>query len=248
MFVLMLSKLGAFTVCPAENKLSDTRVTLEKWVETRQLISKTKAEWQADKETLEQMLELLTRELETVTEQLSKVSTNSTQVATEQAEALKLKSQSAAALDEAKRFAAKFEAEIAKCAPRMPAPLQELLKPLLNRLPANPEATRMSAAERIQVVVGVLNEIDKFNSGITIFSEKRKNNQGEEIAVETVYVGLGAAYFVNETGEFAGVGAPGATKWEWTINSALAPAVREVIQIYRNEKPARFVPLPVAIR
>ena len=36
------------------DKLSETRSTLERWVETKQLISKTRSDWQTDKETIEQ--------------------------------------------------------------------------------------------------------------------------------------------------------------------------------------------------
>jgi hypothetical protein len=106
----------------------------------------------------------------------------------------------------------------------------------------------MGAPERIQVIVGVLNELDKFNNSVTVFSEKRTNEKGEEVAVETVYVGLGAAYFVNAGDDFAGTGRPGQNGWEWTVQPELATPVREVIRIYRNERPARFVALPVGIR
>ena len=106
----------------------------------------------------------------------------------------------------------------------------------------------MPATERAQVIVGILNELDKFNNAVTIFSEKRNNGKGEEVAVETVYVGLGAAYFVNDAGDFAGSGTPGADGWEWTARSELASPVREVIRIYRNEQPARFISLPAVIR
>jgi len=83
---------------------------------------------------------------------------------------------------------------------------------------------------------------------VNVFNEKRKNPKGDEVAVQTVYIGLGAAYFVNEAGDFAGTGAPGANGWEWNIKNEIAPSVHEVVKIYRNEKAARFVTLPVAVR
>jgi hypothetical protein len=98
------------------------------------------------------------------------------------------------------------------------------------------------------VLVGILNELDKFNNAVNVFNEKRKNANGEEVAVQTVYIGLGAGYFVNEAGDFAGVGAPGANGWEWSVKNEIAPTVHEVVKIYRNEKTARFVTLPAAIR
>ena len=116
------------------------------------------------------------------------------------------------------------------------------------RIPEDPDKTKMLSAERVQVCVGVLNELDKFNNAVNVFNEKRKNDKGEEVAVQTIYVGLGTAYFVNETGDFAGVGAPGVKGWEWTNKPEIAPTVEAAVKIYRNEQTARFVTLPVVIK
>jgi septal ring factor EnvC (AmiA/AmiB activator) len=232
----------------AETSLDATRSTLEKWVETKQLISKTKADWQTDKETIEQTLQLFDRELKTVEEQMSKLSTNNTQVEKERVIAEAQLNASSESLDRAKQFAATFEDKMAKFAPQLPMPLQDILKPLLAKLPADSADTKMASTERIQVIVGILNEVDKFNNAVNLFSEKRKNEKGEEVAVETVYVGLGVAYFVNDADNFAGMGIPGANGWEWTIKSDLAEPVRKIVKIYRNEHPAHFVALPASIR
>lgn len=231
----------------AETSLGDARSNLEKWIETRQLIARATSDWQADKETIEQTAQLFARELKSVEDQISKVSTNSTQVDKELAQAEALSKSSTEILDRTRQLAAGLEGQLTKLVTRLPMPLQEILKPLLNRIPADPN-TRTSAAERLQAIVGVLNELDKFNNTVSVFSEKRKNPKGEEVAVETVYVGLGAAYFVNDAGDFAGMGGPGPGGWDWMIKPELASAVREVIRIYRNERPARFVPLPAVIR
>ncbi len=230
----------------AETPLTETRTTLEKWVETRQLTSKARADWQAEKETLEQTVALFSRELKTVAEQMEKVSTNNVQVDKERAEAEALKKSAGESLARAREFAAEIETKLTKLVPQLPVPLQEILKPLLNKLPTTTDTT-MSAAERLQTVVGILGEMDKFNNAVSLFSEKRKNPAGEEVAVETVYVGLGAAYFVNESGDFAGTGTPGENGWAWTTKPEIASAVRDVIRVYRNERPARFVALPVAV-
>jgi hypothetical protein len=238
----------AVTGTAAENKLNETRTTLEKWVETRQLIARTSADWQADKEMLTQTRQLFERELQSIQEQRSKISTNSTQVETERAQAEETLGAAKATLDLTRQQAGQFEARILELVPRLPAPLQDILKPLLHRIPSDGGQTKMSAAERVQVIVGILNELDKFNSGVNIFHEKRQNANGEEVAVESIYVGLGAAYFVNSTGELAGTGAPGAKGWEWTLQPDLGPALQEIVRIYRNERSARFVALPVVIR
>ena len=240
---------AGFAATSAESdKLSTTRSTLEKWVETRQLVSKTRSDWQTDKETIEQTIALFERELKAVEEQFGKLSTNTTQVDKERAQTEAAIKAAAESLDPSQKFAASFEAQLMKLVPQLPQPLQEILKPLLARVPADPANTKMKPTERIQVMVGILNEADKFNNAVTLFSEKRKHPAGVEMAVETVYVGLGCAYFVNEAGDFAGTGTPSAKGWEWTVKNEIASSVRDVIRIYRNEKSARFVTLPAAIR
>jgi len=228
--------------------LNDTRSTLEKWVETRQLISKTRADWQADKESLEQTIALYERELKSIDEQMAKVSTNNTQVAKEMAEAEALKRSSGEANDAARIFAGKLEAKLQQVAPKLPAPLQEMIKKDLARIPADPANSKMLPAERMQVCVNLLNELDKFNNSVNLFSDKRKNAAGEEVAVETMYVGLGAAYFVNDAGDFAGIGAFGPDGWTWTTKPEIAPAVRMAVKVYRSEHPPAFVKLPATIQ
>lgn len=228
--------------------LTQTRATLEQWVQTRQLISKTRSDWQSDKESIEQTIALYERELKSVEDQMSKVSTNNTQVAKEMTEATTLQKISNETLEVSRTFAADFEARVKKLVPQLPSPLQDILKPLLARLPTDPANTKMLAAERVQVLVGVLGELDKYNNAVNLFNEKRKNPKGEEVAVQTIYIGLGAAYFVNEAGDFAGSGTSGANGWEWSVKPEIATAVQEVVKIYRSERTARFVTLPATVR
>ena len=232
----------------AEPPLQETRSTLEKWVETRALVSKTRSDWQSDKEMLEQTTQLLDRELKALEEQMSKLSTNSTQAEKERNQTEESLKSSNESLNQAKQFASSFEGKILKLTPQLPVPLQEILKPLLNRIPTDTANTKTMPTERVQVMVGILNELDKFNNAVSLFSEKRKSDKGDEIACETLYVGLGAAYFVNDKGDFAGTGSPGPTGWVWTPRSEIASSVREVVRIYRNERPAKFIPLPAVIR
>ncbi len=227
--------------------LTEVRSSLEKWVETRQLISKTKSDWISDKEMLEQSVALLERELRGVEESISKVSTNNTHAASERSLTEAQLTTSQESLARSKAFTEHFEPRILALLPRLPSPLQDILKPLVARIPTS-ASTKMPPTERVQVVIGILNELDKFNNAVTLFSEKQRNSKGDEIAVETVYVGLGAAYFVNDSGDFAGLGVPGPKGWEWTVKPECGPRVRDVIRIYRNEQTARFISLPVSIR
>src|SRR5439155_16704925 len=82
---LLVALTGAISV--GAETLNEARTTLDKWVETRQLISKTRSDWQSDKDLLEQNVQLYERELKSIEEQIAKVGTNSTQVEKERAQA-----------------------------------------------------------------------------------------------------------------------------------------------------------------
>jgi hypothetical protein len=96
--------------------------------------------------------------------------------------------------------------------------------------------------------VGLINEVDKFNAAVTVVSQVQKNPAGAEVQVETVYLGLAQAFFVDKAGEYAGVGVPGPDGWQWTPKPELAGRIQKSIAMYKNAAPAAFVSLPVTIR
>jgi hypothetical protein len=245
-FTAWLAAAGQAAEVPPS--LAETRSTLEQWVQTRQLISKTRSDWDADKETLAQTTALYERELKSIAEQMSKVSTNNAQVEKERLAATATQSELEAAAEQARTLVAGLEKRVQEIAPSFPPPLAEKLASSLKRIPADPANTKMSGLERMQNVVGILNEVDKFNAAVTVVSEVQKNSSGAEVQVETLYLGLAQAYFVDKAGEYAGLGTPAATGWEWTANNALAGKIQKTIAMYKNATPADFVSLPVQIK
>ena len=169
-----LVTLVAAVVARAETPLDEARSTLDKWVETRQLISKTKSDWQSDKEMLDQSVQLLQRELKSVEEQMTKLGTNSTQVEKERVLAEASLKSSTESLERVKQFASDFEGQVTGLVPRLPGPLQDILKPLLARMPTHSVSTKMPAPERMTVLVGILNELDKFNNAVYLQREAQE--------------------------------------------------------------------------
>ena len=131
---------------------------------------------------------------------------------------------------------------------RLPDPIRTRVRPLSQKIPRDPSATELSLGQRFQNVVGVLNEVNKFNRDITVTSELRPLPDGSTIEVTALYVGLGQGYYVSRDGSAAGLGRPGADGWEWQPSNEIAPAVARAIAILQNEDVPAFVPLPVDIR
>lgn len=247
-----LTGLGVMLAGPglkgAEATVTSVREVLGQWVQARQLVSRTEVEWGAEKEMLEQTRALYERELASVRAQLGRVSTNSTVADRERVVADGELKRMAAGLERAREVVARLEGEVKTLLPLLPAPLQVNVQSLVDRLPQDSAATRGQVTERMQTVVSLLNEVDKFQNAIAVANEKRPDAKGDLVSVDVIYVGLGAAYYVDATGDLAGVGVPDATGWKWEIRPGISGAVRDVIAMYRSQKPAAFVGLPMVIR
>ena len=239
---------GAVASVGADVSLTETRATLEKWVQARQLAARQQADWRLEKETLEATAALYERELKTLQEQLAAAAESGVQTGTERTDLEKqlasLESQEARAA----ALAGELEASVRRLAPRFPEPLREKVAALLARIPAEGQEARGSSGERLQAVVALLGEADKFNGAVHVVSELRRNPQGEEVQVRTLYLGLGQAWFVDATGSYAGTGVPGVAGWEWTARGDLADTVTRAIAMYENTQPVAFLGLPVRIQ
>lgn len=233
----------------AEPSVGAVRDRLTQWVQTRQLLSRTRVDWERDCELLEQTRALHERELRTIEERFGGLSTNTTQVDRDLAVTREELAASEAALAVVRERVGEYEGRLRRWIPRLPPPLRQQADPLLRRLPGDEAAAaRATPLERLQTVVGLLNEIDKFNGTVAIVSEIQKSPAGGEIQVETIYLGLAQAWFVDRSGDYAGTGVPGPDGWEWTPDPALAERIRRAIDMYREAAPPAFVALPVTLR
>ncbi len=228
--------------------VSETRERVAQWVQARQLISRVEADAAASKELLLRTKMLHERELAALDEALGRVSTNSTQVASERAKAESELAVSQAALERARELVTTLEKDVLALRPLLPEPLIDQARALLDRIPQRPESAKTSVPERLQAVVALLNEVDKFHQSVAVVGGRRADEAGNEVSVETLYLGLGAAYFTDPAGRVAGVGIPSAEGWKWTLRSELGPRIRDAIGVYRNTTPPEFVALPFRIQ
>jgi septal ring factor EnvC (AmiA/AmiB activator) len=223
------------------------RDTLAKWVETQQLISKEKRDWQQGRELLRSRIAQVKSETEAVRERLTATRAEHASVDASRAETLG----ETRRLDDVTKTVGQWlgdhEQGLRDLKGRLPEPLLQKVEPLYSRMPANAADTKIAIAERFQNVVGILNEINKFNGEITMINEVRTLASGKPAEVRTVYVGLAQAYFVSTGGE-AGIGRPAADGWQWTAANDLAPRISEVVEVLQNKAKPSFIPLPVKVQ
>jgi len=230
-----------------QGSLEETRLTLGKWIETQQIISKERNEWQQEKEILAGRLELVRLEVGDLEKKIKEAEGGV-------AEATKKRDELTAESDELKAAGAQLtaavsgmEGDVRRLLKTTPEPLQEKLQPLVERMPTEPDGGRVSAAERFQNVIGILNELNKANNEITVSYEVHTLGDGTPSEVRAIYVGLAQAYYVSASGE-AGIGRPSAEGWKWEPSKAVAGDVLMALDILQGKHTPAFVPLPVKLQ
>ena len=229
-------------------KIEDTRSVIEQWVKTRQLISQEEYGWRGEKELITYKIELLKTEIDALETQIEE---SEEMVTTAERKRDELKTEEdllRAASKVVGNDVRKFEEWIQKLSNAFPDPLKSRIGQFLNQIPKDPKNTKVSDGERMAIIIGVLNEVDKFNGGVTVVSELRDIDSGETVEVKTIYLGLAQAYYVDGKQENAAIGKPGPDGWTWQPRNESARDIYMAIAMYENiVKPATFVNLPVTI-
>ncbi len=227
--------------------LDETRLTMDKWIETQQIISRESKDWQQGKEILLGRLELVKNEIASLQSKIGEAQAGVVEADRKRGELVAENDRLKAANAQLNEAVAGMEAEVRKLFKTLPEPIATRLQPLYQRVPEDPTKTNVSAAERFQNVLGILNEVNKANSEITVAFEVRNLSDGRPAEVQVMYVGLAQAYYVSAGGE-AGIGKPTPDGWVWESSNSIAGDVLMAFDILQGKHSPAFVPLPVTIQ
>jgi len=230
-----------------QQQVEDTKSTLQEWVETRQIISEEKANWKVEQSILTDTVDLLGSELERLNLALEELEASATAADEDRAKLNEEKEQLSAASSVVEDHIGGLEAKMKAIVKTLPEPLVEKIKPLIRRLPEDSSDTSLSLGERVQNIVGILSQADKFNTTITQTSESREINEGKTVEVRTLYWGLATAYYVDSSGEYAGMGYPTAEGWEWPRIDSAGEAIKRLIDVYEGSEEIQFIQVPAGI-
>jgi len=233
---------------PAIDAVTETRQTVEQWVETRNLASKERRDWQLGKEAMSARMELLRREIATMQQRTADANKSVATADEQRAGRLAENEQRKAAGERAMARVQALETKLLAVLPRLPEPLQKRIAPLTQQLTGPAADNKASLGERWQNVIGALGEIDKWNREVVVTSEVRAVGDGQSVEVTVLYLGLGQAFYASSNGRFAGRGAADASGWKWQRDDAIAADVLRTIAVWKNEQVAAFVRLPVQVQ
>lgn len=245
--ILLFGGGPAWTQETDPKPVSELRTTVEKWVQTRRLISRERTDWAQEKRILNQSIEMFRKELERIDAEIAEASEANRQAEKEQHQLLEENEALTRAFDQLAARLAELEKRLLGLHRLLPSPIAEKVEPFIRQIPSDPAKTKRSISQRMQSIIGVLNEVEKFNGSISVFSEIRQNKNGKEIQVQTLYVGLGQAYFVDRSGDYAGVGIPSSDGWQWEDRSEWSATIRRAIEIYETTRPAAFIEVPLKV-
>lgn len=245
---LLLPRLALAQGGRANEKVLEARTALEEWVETRRIISQEKRDWALGRELLQDRIDVVKREIESLRTRISDAEKSLGEAETKKAELVASKEQLVQSSSALSGIVAALETRARELLPRLPGPLREQVLPISQLIPEKPEESKASLGHRFLSVVGLLNEVDRFNREITVTSEVRPLGDGNTAEVTAMYVGLGQGYYVTARGDAAGVGTATEEGWVWIPANESAAAIKRAIAIHKNEDVADFVRLPVHIK
>lgn len=224
------------------------RAMLEQWVETQRTIAREKSDWVLGREMLDSRIEVvqdkiqgLQGEIEEAEAEIEKTGDKREELLAEQAKLEDATASLGPTIED-------LEARAFALLQRIPDPIREKVKPLSQQIPEVGSETELSLSTRFRNVIGVLNEVDKFNREITVDYEVRTLADGRSAEVSTIYIGLGQGYYVTGDQSAAGIGKATEDGWEWTSADEHAEAIANAIAVQKIEQEAVFVRLPLTIQ
>lgn len=248
-FIILLISLTLLIQTSADEALDATRNIVKEWVATENAISSEAAQWQEKQELLQDLLSVTQTEIETLEESVREIEDTATEADAKRAELINQQESLSEGRQRISQFLAEIEPQLIQLRPTLPTPLAEKLANTYQRLPKDPSDTSLGIAERMQAIVTILSTVNKFDQTITVYEELRTLEDGRTSEVETVYIGLGAAYYRTRSGDEAGYGQPGPDGWTWHSQPELAADIDEVLDIANNRtQEARFIALPVELK
>lgn len=230
-----------------DRTIGETKDRLAKWVEAKRALSKEQADWLVAEDMLKGRIAMMEREVAAMGARIAEVEVGVSDADRER-EALvatrdALASESEAVVARLSELEQRTRAIVA----RLPDPIRAKIGVLAARIPADSGGSSLSPAVRFQNVIGVLNEINKFNREITVVSEVRVLEDGRSAEVTAIYLGLGQGFYVNGAGTVAGIGTATPTQWRWIPRNEAAQQIQSFLSILKNERPAAFVSVPAEV-
>jgi hypothetical protein len=232
------------TESAVQKEIEKTREVIAQYVKTRQEIARVKNEWKSYQELTQRRIDLYEREIRQLSETIEVAEEQTTQAEREIARIRDEINVLRSANDIVADALPALEDKMRELYQYFPKPLKTKVQRLVQQL-----GKSRQASDRMAIVIGILNEVDKFNAEFNFDKDEKTLPSGETVLVDKIYIGLSVGYYADSEGTIGGVGVPAEGEWVWEERNDLAPAIRDAVLYYNGEiKPAMLVDLPVDVQ
>lgn len=226
--------------------LDEARNLVGEWVGVEKTISEERSDWEAGRTIITDMVALLETEKASLAEKIKIAEEGLSESDKKREELLAESDEYRAAVDVLGSKIAMVEKRVIALHRQFPVPLQEEVSTLFARIPSEGEEARLSVSQRLQSVIAILSQADKFNGGVQFVSDIQKLSSGQS-EVDILYFGLAGAFFKNREGTYVGIGYPSSEGWQWEEVPESEDKISRLFSVYAGEIQAEFVELPVKI-
>ncbi len=230
----------------AQDKIRETQDALAEWIKVEKQISADKSEWVAQKEVLQNSIEFMKDELGRLEETIASSRETASAGERKRAELEEEKAKLDAVMEDMRGSVLQYETAILKQSKTWPEAFLKQIETPLKRIPSEEQRDSAPLTMRLQNIVIVLSQFDKFQNMITKDIGIQEVD-GASREVITLYYGFAHAYFVDGSGKYSGYGYPKSDKWEWITDASLASKVQDLVAVYERSVDASFVGLPAKI-
>jgi len=228
-------------------RVESLEALVEQWSALRRTIAQEERDWEAQRRRWEDEIALLKKEKAELSAEIEEARLTGRGIEEESERVLREKERLAALLEEMPPVLEEAEAALTLWPDLLPPPLYEKLAPAFRRLRDVDKAPSRSA--RLQHVLGLYTEIEKLHRDIHVVKELLRMPDGKRREVDALYLGLSRAFAVSQDATWAGVGTPtGEEGWRWEARPELAGEVRNAIRVFRRERTAELVELPLLVQ
>ncbi len=243
----LTASAGSFAQYSSQN-IEEPPSMIEKWVNASQLISQESSAWREQKVIMTFKINLLLKEIKALEEQIEE-SRKDVELADAKRIEMEAEENILRSASEVVEVAIpRYEEALRQLAKSFPGPLLEKTSNLLAQIPVDPENTSLKDSKRVNIILGILHEVDKFNGAVTVASELREIETDKTVEVKTLYLGLAQAFFVDSHQKVAKAGRLEDGQWVWREQNEYAHDIWTAIAMYENVvKPALFMELPITI-
>lgn len=249
--ILLMPVGGASADGEVNRKL---RATIQQWVEVMKSTQVVQQEWKRDKQVLGDSREALDLEIKQLEGEIAAARERIAAVDSGSADKLERKRTYEEAREALRVGLDEVEREVSEVIPLLPKELAELAKVEAaiqdhQRHADGRKEQEVSLNKRLNTMLTILAEAEKFNQTVQAISGRSMAVDGERLLLDVVYFGLSLGYAVDEAGTVALQLSP--TELGWT-DRRLAPgketeAVRELMDVAHRIGEASLVSVPVTV-